>query len=272
MLHVSITQKKYRRKRILEDVNFTVKNGELVHILAPSGVGKTTLLKSILGYTNFTGSVADDEGSKIVYVQQASTLNEHESVFNAVFYTALLDNKGKSRQEIKDEVQKTMQSLGIWHLQKSKIGNLSGGQMRRVQIAEALVRNSDTFLLDEPDTGLDLFSAYKLISDLRDIADVEKKKIIVVSHNTSEDIMELYSRILILAKDDKEVASIAFYDSYDKLFKYFEEKSVLKIMEKIQSKDEDGLGMGNEYILKYRESNQIIEENEIVEVVDICVG
>ena len=74
--------------------------------------------------------------------------------------------------------------------------------------------------------------------------------------------MQLYSKILVLAKDSNNRASIAFYDKFDRMFSYFQEDSVLEIMEKIQSENEDGRGLGEEYINKYN-SNKIINSNQV---------
>lgn len=268
MLHVNILKKSYWGKRILENVNFVIKEGEMIQILAPSGAGKTTLLKSILGYTRFSGSIKDDKNSRIVYVQQQSTLNEHETVKNAVYFTALMDGGKMSKLQAEEKAERIMRALGIWHLRNSRIKNISGGQMRRVQIAEAMVREADTFLLDEPDTGLDLFSAYRLIKDLSEVAAKEGKKIIVVSHNASSEIMQLYSKILVLAKDSNNRASIAFYDKFEKMYSYFQEYSVLEIMEKIQSENEDGRGMGELYINKYN-SNIIMTGNQVPQLAGV---
>lgn len=255
-MYVDIKEKNIGTRRILRNISFKTERGEMLLILAPSGCGKTTLLKCILGETHYSGCVARNANEKLIYVAQESTLNKRETVYNSLFYTGLLDHPGSSNDEIREEVINLSQRLGLANVLNNEIADLSGGQARRTQLGEGLMRRCNVLMLDEPDSGLDVSTAHFLLTDVRKIISKEHKSCIVVSHNVLPETLHLYDRVLILAPDRNGVASIAFLGPIAKAYRYFSKTSMFDIITAIQPKAKHGEALGNYYIEKYYKIRQ----------------
>lgn len=256
MIRYVINEKKYKNTPILKNIDITIKNGESILVMGPSGAGKTTFLKCILQETNYNGSIYTDEPSyKTQYVSQESTLDSRETAFRSIYYKAkfayplAFDNESLSKL-----VLNTMKDLGIYNIRHSLIRTLSGGQKKRTQLAHALVQKYDLLIADEVDSGLDAFTSYDILSDLVNICHKDKKKLILVSHNICPDVVHLFDKILLLAPDTNRCASVVYYGSPNNLSSHFQTNSILEILKKLTPKIENGLGMNDYYIKKYKEA------------------
>jgi ABC-type multidrug transport system ATPase subunit len=252
-MNIAIRDKRIKGKSIIRDINVSLNKGEMMLVLAPSGCGKTTLIKCILGETFYDGSVKCQGKRKVAYVSQESTVNDKETVYNAVYYTARMDDKRTSGAELRKKTEAMLQELGLCGVQKQAIRDISGGQRRRLQIAEAMVRDSDVLLMDEPDSGLDAATSYILTKDVKKIVKKEGKKAIIISHNITKENLKLYDVILCMSKDENNVGTMAYYGRPCFLKEFFEQSSMLDIMLDLQTKSEGGRGFGNYYIQRYKE-------------------
>ncbi len=250
MLTIRIDNKKFNKKTVIHNIDLSLENGKMMLIFAPSGCGKSTLLKCILGETEYTGSVKCDE--RIISVSQDCTLNPKETVYNAVFYTAYMDQPNLSTDKLHSLTKRILKSLGLMSVSKHKIRNLSGGQQRRVQLAEALVRKSDVLIMDEPDSGLDVASSYVLTNDIRTIVKQEKKKAIIVSHQLQRETINLYDQVCCLSKDSTGCGTVAYLGRPCFLDIYFNQTSLLDLMLDLQPKEENGRGYGAYYTQMWR--------------------
>lgn len=256
MIRYVINEKKYRNTAILKNIDITIKNGESILIMEPSGSGKTTLLKCILQETSYSGSIYTDEPSyKTQYVSQESTLDSRETALRSVYYKAkfayplAFNNNAISKLALN-----TMKDLGIYDIRHSLISTLSGGQKKRTQLAHALVQKYDLLIADEIDSGLDAFTSYDILSDLINICHKDKKKLILVSHNICPDVVNLFDKILLLAPNADRCASVVYYGSPNNLLSYFHSNSILEILKQLTPAKENGLGMNDYYIKKYKEA------------------
>lgn len=190
---------------ILENINFSVNDGEIVSLLGSSGSGKTTLLNAILGITGITSG-------KIIYNGRDMTnLSMEERGFNIVFQDYALfphlnayDNivyglKNKPDISTKEEVEELIDLLGLKsHLDKS-IEQLSGGQKQRVALARTLVMKPKILLLDEPLSALDGVIKESIKDKIKQIAKELKLTTIIVTHDP-EEALSLSDRVMIMNK------------------------------------------------------------------------
>lgn len=194
--HISKTYGKGETKvNALNDVSFSVEQGEFVAIIGPSGSGKSTLLH-ILG-----GVDTPSSGNVIINSVNIATLNETAlAIFRRrqigliyQFYNLipiltveenltlplLLDGRKPDKRQIKDLIQ----TLGLEKRTKHLPNQLSGGQQQRVSIGRALVNNPALLLADEPTGNLDSENSREIISLLRKFNKEHKQTVIIITHD-----------------------------------------------------------------------------------------
>ncbi len=176
-------------KRVLEDVSFSLKRGEILAILGPNGAGKSTLLKAIAGIVPYKGSIFISKGVKVGYVPQNINFNPRIplTVEDFVFL-----GTGKDRRKLEGILKK----LSIEKYRKELYSKLSLGNKQRVVIAKAMYHGSNLLLLDEPTSNLDMevqIRFYKLLSELKH----QGISIILVSHDVGI-VVSYVDRVLCL--------------------------------------------------------------------------
>ena len=187
----------------MEDVNFSVADGEIVSMLGSSGSGKTTLLNAILGITGITS------GEIIYNGRNVTELSMEERGFNIVFQDYALfphlnayDNivyglKNKPDISTKEEVEELIELLGLkQHLGKN-IEQLSGGQKQRVALARTLVMKPKILLLDEPLSALDGVIKESIKDKIKQVAKELNLTTIIVTHDP-EEALSLSDRVMIM--------------------------------------------------------------------------
>ena len=178
----------------LDDINFTIKQGEFFSLLGPSGCGKTTLLRIIAGFEfPDEGAVLFDDKDIIPFppnkrasntVFQTYALFPHMSVYDNIEFPLKL--KKVPKKEIDEKVKKYIHLVQLdQHIYK-KPNQLSGGQKQRVAIARALISEPKVLLLDEPLSALDAKLRANLLIDLDAIHDKIGITFIYVTHDQSE--------------------------------------------------------------------------------------
>ncbi len=189
--HVS---KKFGDFVALDDINFTIKQGEFFSLLGPSGCGKTTLLRIIAGFEfPDDGAVLFDDVNVIPFpankrhsntVFQSYALFPHLSVYDNVAFPLKL--KKLKKDEIDEKVKKYLKLVQLEQHMNKKPNQLSGGQRQRVAIARALINEPKVLLLDEPLSALDAKLRSSLLLDLDALHDAIGITFIYVTHDQSE--------------------------------------------------------------------------------------
>jgi zinc transport system ATP-binding protein len=182
----------YDKIPVLQDITFTVKQGDFVVVLGPNGGGKTTLLKLLIGILKPDTGTIDILGEpphhgnhRIGYMPQHTDFNLTFPV--SVMEIAMMGRLSRSRLgrwyswQDRLKVEKALKKVGMWDYRFKPIGKLSGGQRQRVFIARALVTDPEILFLDEPTAGTDPEFETDIYEFLRKLN--EKVTIVVITHD-----------------------------------------------------------------------------------------
>ena len=199
---------------VLDDVNLTVKQGEIVGLLGRSGSGKSTLLRIIAGLISpsegrvlYRGRPVDGPQAGIAMVFQTFALFPWLTVLENV--EAGLEAQGMARAERRARALAAIDLIGLDGFENAYPRELSGGMRQRVGFARALVVNPDLLLMDEPFSALDVLTAETLRTDLLELwreKRLETKSILIVTHNIEEAVF-MCDRILILSSNPGRVVA-----------------------------------------------------------------
>lgn len=181
----------YNFHPVLKNINFKIEYGDFICILGGNGVGKSTLIKTILGLsTPIGGKIRYDKNTRLESIGYLPQRLEVESDFPASVYEVVLSgclNRLKYRpfytKAEKEIVMKNMKLLDIDSIKSKSFKELSGGQQQRVLIARALCATNKMIILDEPFVGLDMFMVNQLIETIRRINKELGVTILMVTHN-----------------------------------------------------------------------------------------
>src|SRR3954451_16063866 len=193
---------------VLDDVNLSLREGEIVGLLGRSGSGKSTLLRIIAGLieptdgeVTYMGKPLDGPARGVAMVFQTFALFPWLTVLQNV--EAGLEAQGVAARERRERALAAIDLIGLDGFENAYPRELSGGMRQRVGFARALVVDPDILLLDEPFSSLDVLTAETLRGDLLDLWDAHRiptKGIVIVSHNI-EKAVEIADRILIFSSD-----------------------------------------------------------------------
>ena len=207
--------KRYRQLTALSKVSFDIKDGEFFVLLGPTGAGKTTTLRVIAGLERqeegsilFDGEPVDDltpPERDIAFVFQQYSLYPTKTVYDNLAFPLRSPMRKTPESEIEVKVKATAEKLRIGHLLDRKTSHLSGGEMQRVSLGRALVRDPLIYLMDEPLSNLDAKLRESLRVELEHLQKVEGSTTLFVTHDQVE-AMTMADRIAAL--DAGRVAQI----------------------------------------------------------------
>ena len=249
-----------KKHYLLKDVCLNIPNGSLVLLLGGSGAGKTTFINAVIGYEKADATVLlngrdvykdyDSVKYRIGFVPQKNLIRGKDKVNRTVEDAAELRlPTSVTKAERKDKSAEVMDLLGLTAGCEGLVSKKSGGQLRRICIAMELVSGPELFVLDEPDSGLDGAIAREIFQKLRAVAD-EGRIVMVISH-TPDRIIDLFDKVIVLAKDSGRVGRLAFYGSPDEARAFFGAETMEDIVKCINSTDEGGEGHADECIERY---------------------
>lgn len=204
MIEVKNITKKYGNFVAVDNISFTIKDGEIVGLLGPNGAGKSTTMNTITGFIEQTEGNVIVNGydtlkkskrakSQIGYMPEGVPLYDDLSIKEFVTYMAEL--KKVKRKEKKEQVQDIIKKTGLDEIQNKLIKNLSRGQKQRVSLAGALVGNPKVLILDEPTVGLDP----KQIMEIRSlIKDLGREHTVILSSHILSEVSQICDRVIII--------------------------------------------------------------------------
>jgi multiple sugar transport system ATP-binding protein len=199
--------KRFPSVTALSDVSFSFEHGEFFVLLGPTGAGKTTTLRIVAGLEKQDeGSVLLDGRSidhitpaerDVAFVFQQYSLYPTMSVYDNLAFPLRSPMRKTPETTIKTKVEETAEKLRITHLLKRKTAQLSGGEMQRVAIGRAIVREPHLFLMDEPLSNLDAKLRESLRVELKHLQKTQGSTTLFVSHDQIE-ALTMADRIAVL--------------------------------------------------------------------------
>ncbi len=190
--------KTYKKRTVVNDVSFNVKQGEIVGLLGPNGAGKTTSFYMIVGLIKPNAGkifLQDEDITQEPMYKRAQKgigyLAQEASVFRKLTVEenilAILEMTALSKSEQKDKLEELIEEFSLTKVRKNQGDLLSGGERRRTEIARALAANPNFILLDEPFAGVDPIA----VEEIQIIVSKLKKKnigILITDHNVQETL------------------------------------------------------------------------------------
>jgi zinc transport system ATP-binding protein len=199
---------------ILQDVSFEINKNEIVALIGLNGSGKTTLLKAILGIYPISKGIRKLHTKRLAYVPQKI---QFDRTIPITVFELLNTYSDKDRQEI----LKKLKEISSDHLIDRQVGKLSGGELQRVLIANALLLKPELLLLDEATAGIDAVGERNFYDLVTKIHEEYKMTIIIVSHdihtifNKATQIFCLHNRSIVCkGKPSDVIKQKAFSDIF----------------------------------------------------------
>lgn len=185
-------------KFILEDLSFSINKNEFVTIIAPSGTGKSTLFRLILGLLKPTmGTIkidGEDKKNIIGYMPQKDCLMPWRNILDNAAIG--LELNGYSKKEAREIASQYFESFNLGGTENYYPHELSGGMRQRVSFLRAIVNNPSLLLLDEPFSSLDALTRRKMQTWLLELCQRESNTVFMITHDIDEALL-LSDRILI---------------------------------------------------------------------------
>lgn len=190
--------KKYKKRKVVDNISVEVEQGEIVGLLGPNGAGKTTTFYMIVGLIKPNEGHIYLEGKDITdlamykraklgigYLAQEASVFRRLTVEENIL--AVLEMRNLTKKERKEKTESLLEEFSLTHVRKNQGQVLSGGERRRTEIARALAVNPNFLLLDEPFAGVDPIA----VEEIQNIVSRLKKKnigILITDHNVNETL------------------------------------------------------------------------------------
>jgi zinc/manganese transport system ATP-binding protein len=197
-------------KWVLRNLSFSVESGEFLGIIGPNGSGKTTLMRVLLSMLKPNeGTVKIENDSRIGYVPQSRQIDPDTPLSARNFVSLGLPHKFRpwlSRQD-RTIVEEALELTNSVDFAEKPIGKLSGGQRQRLFLAQALVRNPQILLLDEPTSNLDPGAQETIASVVDQVRRERGITVLFVSHDVNL-ISRYADKILYMTKDSYAIGTV----------------------------------------------------------------
>lgn len=235
MIEIKELSLRFGNKKILKNINCELKGG-VYGILGPNGAGKTTLFRCMAGlYDHYTGEILTDDRKKdhkrvnLGYLPQRFSIFQDLRVLDNMQYFAAL--QGIAKSDRKKRIADCLKAVNMEQYVNHKGSQLSGGMLRRIGIAQALLTDPEILLLDEPTVGLD---PEERIHFKEIIAGLREDMIVMMATHILEDI-ESCCKMVVVMKDGE----ICFTGNSDALRKQAQDR-IMKVAGKTEPSIEDG--------------------------------
>ena len=208
----------YGKRKILENINFSVTDTDVLAVLGPNGVGKTTLLKCMMGLNHWSSGASYLDGndiktlshgdfwSRVAYVPQAKNLTFGYKALDMVVLGigAKIGIFGCPSDEDYEKAQSCLEAIGVGHLSDKSCTAISGGELQMVLIARALMSEPELLVMDEPETGLDFKNQLIVLSTIKNTLQ-ERGIATVINTHYPEHALEIANKALLLHRDRRNV-------------------------------------------------------------------
>jgi len=188
--------------RVIDGVSFSVGDGEFVAVVGPSGCGKSTLLNIIAGFVHpDQGAIIVDGVEKLKPSSRGILISQRGSVFPwlTVRENLMFGLNGHARERGKAALADHYAAIvGLKGFEKSYPHELSGGMLKRVELARALVVKPELLYMDEPFSALDALMSLRMRHELLRILSEERHTVVLITHDVEEAI-HLADRVLVLS-------------------------------------------------------------------------
>lgn len=259
MIEVKNVTKKYGNFTAVDNITFTVKDGEVVGLLGQNGAGKSTTMNMITGFIEPTeGNIVingfDIMKKPLKAKKQIGYMPENVPLYTELtvkeFVTYMAELKLVERKIRKQEVENVIKETGLQEVENKLIRNLSRGYKQRVSMAGALVGNPEVLILDEPTVGLDP----KQIIEIRNlIKNLGKKHTVILSSHILSEISQICEKVVILNK-----GKIVAIDTPENLEEKTKEQNILYVT--VEDKEEKMPNLKEK--IKDIEKLEMVKDNE----------
>jgi len=198
---VDAISKSFGALPVIERVSFDVRDGEFVAIVGPSGCGKSTLLNILAGFERpDRGTIKIDGAEHTGPSPKGILISQHGSVFPwlTVQENLMFGLSGSSRSEQRALADRYTAMVGLKGFEAAYPHELSGGMLKRVELARAFVVKPEILYMDEPFSALDALMSLRMQTELRRILEEERHTVLLITHDVEEAIY-LADRILVLS-------------------------------------------------------------------------
>lgn len=204
MIEIKNLTKKFGGVTVLDNVNLSVKKGEILGFLGPNGAGKSTTMKIITSFWTPTKGTVEVDGinvvenslesrKKIGYLPETVPLYDEMRVYEYLKFVAEI--RGIEKNDIKGRIKEVVKSCNLQKVIKKPIEELSKGYRQRVGLAQAIIHEPDILILDEPTTGLDP----NQIIEIRElIKKIGKEKTVIFSTHILSEVSATCDRVIII--------------------------------------------------------------------------
>ncbi len=261
MIEVKNVTKKYGKFIAVDNISFTINEGEIIGLLGPNGAGKSTTMNMLTGFIEQTEGEIIIDGyntlkkpkkakKEIGYMPEGVPLYTELTVKEFITYMAEIKNV--NRKVRKEKIQEIINKTGLAEVQKKLIKNLSRGYKQRVSMAGALIGEPKILILDEPTVGLDP----KQITEIRNlIKELGKTHTVILSSHILSEVSQICNKVIIINKgkivaidtpenleskvSNKNCLYVTVEDSEDKMNTIKNKIQEIKKLELVE-KNEDG--------------------------------
>ena len=196
--------KSFGDQKVLNEISFDIKKGEIVGFLGPNGAGKSTLMKILTTYSKADAGEASVNSFDVLKAARSvqksiGYLPEHNPLYLELYVKEYLAFNAEVYKVSKTRIAEVIEQTGLSPEAHKKIGQLSKGYRQRVGLAAALLHEPDVLILDEPTTGLD---PNQLLEIRKLIKEIGKEKTILLSTHIMKEVEAVCDRVIIINKGE----------------------------------------------------------------------